>query len=121
MTGFKKGYRVVFEAGLCWPGIPHVRHNPRQRWSLMRAQLRPLLVVFAAVLAQVLELGRHVLLQNTGQEGCRCYHARPSGTGIFCPQDAFSPFKESCVATGRPSACPGPLRIAIMGRGMSWA
>jgi len=35
MTGFKKGYRVVFEAGLCWPGIPHVRHNPRQRWSLM--------------------------------------------------------------------------------------
>jgi hypothetical protein len=68
MTGFKKGYRVVFKVGLCWPGIAHVHHNPRQRWNLMIAHPRPLLAAFAALLAQVLELGRHVLWQNTGEE-----------------------------------------------------
>lgn len=39
----------MFEVGLCLPGIPHVSHNPRQRWSLMRAHPHPLIEVFAAM------------------------------------------------------------------------
>ena len=39
----------MFEVGRCLPGIPHVSHNPRQRWSLMRAHPRPLIAVFAAM------------------------------------------------------------------------
>jgi predicted transposase YbfD/YdcC len=39
----------VFEVGLCFPGIPHVSHNPRQRWSLMIAHSRPLIEVFAMI------------------------------------------------------------------------
>jgi hypothetical protein len=39
----------VFEVRLCLPGIPHLSHNPLQRWSLMRAHPRPLLEVFSAI------------------------------------------------------------------------
>jgi len=49
MTGSKKRERVVFEVGLCLPGIPHVSHNPRQRWNLMIAHPRPLIAVFAVI------------------------------------------------------------------------
>ena len=35
--------------GLCLPGIPHMSHNPPQRWSLMIAHPRPLIEVFAAM------------------------------------------------------------------------
>ena len=39
----------MFEVGLCLPGIPHVSHNPRQRWNLMIAHPRPLITVFAMI------------------------------------------------------------------------
>ena len=39
----------MFEVELCLPGIPHVRHNPHQRWSLMIAHPRPLIEVFAMI------------------------------------------------------------------------
>jgi hypothetical protein len=49
MTGSQKRSRVVFEVGRCLVGIPHVRHNPRQRWSLMIPHPRPLIAVFAMI------------------------------------------------------------------------
>jgi predicted transposase YbfD/YdcC len=39
----------VFEVRLCLPGIPHLSHNPLQRWSLMIAHPRPLIEVFSAI------------------------------------------------------------------------
>jgi predicted transposase YbfD/YdcC len=39
----------VFAVGLCLLGIPHLSHNPHQRWSLMIAHPRPLIEVFAAM------------------------------------------------------------------------
>jgi hypothetical protein len=39
----------VFAVRLCLPGIPHLNHNPLQRWSLMIAPPRPLMEVFAAI------------------------------------------------------------------------
>ena len=39
----------MFEVGLCFPGIPHMSHNPLHRWSLMIAHPRPLIEVFAAM------------------------------------------------------------------------
>ena len=39
----------MFEVRLCWPGIPHLSHNPLQRWSLMIAHPRPLIEVFSAI------------------------------------------------------------------------
>src|SRR5215471_16039502 len=47
MTGFQKRERVVFEVGLCFPGIPHVSHTPHPRWSLRITYPRPLIAVFA--------------------------------------------------------------------------
>ena len=35
--------------GLCFPGIPHVSHNPLSRCSLMIAHPRPLMEVFALI------------------------------------------------------------------------
>jgi hypothetical protein len=49
MTGSQKRYRVVFEVGRCLPGIPHVSHNPHERWSLMIPHPRPLIDVFARI------------------------------------------------------------------------
>ena len=39
----------MFEVRLCLPGIPHLSHNPLQRWSLMITPPRPLIEVFSAI------------------------------------------------------------------------
>src|SRR5215468_6886146 len=39
----------MFKVGLRLPGIPHMRHNPLPRWSLMITHPRPLIDVCAAI------------------------------------------------------------------------
>jgi hypothetical protein len=49
MTDSKTRERVVVAVRRCLPGIPHLRHTPLPRWSLMRAHPRPLSAVCATL------------------------------------------------------------------------